>query len=211
LAQQFLQKHPTAGMVLVSGFLRANQVNPLASFRGYAFVEKGDSAINDILRELGRVVRSKLVFVCMPFARKFDDIYEAGIKPVILECGFKCARADDLEHNKDILDVVYDQIKSAHIVVADMTGRNPNVYYEVGYAHALGKDVVLLTQRIDDSPFDLRGFKHIVYEGRITVLKEMLAQRLQSMPSDEFETKTTLIPLDKSRPLKPRFKNVNLR
>ena len=55
------------------------------------------------------------------------------------------------------------------------------MYYEVGYAHALGKEVILLTQRADDLPFDLRGFNHIVYEGRITVLKEKLAQRLKAM------------------------------
>jgi nucleoside 2-deoxyribosyltransferase len=89
-----------------------------------------------------------------------------------------------MEHNKGILEVVYDQIKSAHVVVADMTGRNSNVYYEVGYAHALGKDVVLLTQRAEDLPFDLRGFNHIIYEGRITVLKEKLAQRLNAMLSE---------------------------
>ncbi len=198
LAQQFCLKHPTAGMVLVSGFLRANQVNPLAGVRGYAFVEKGESAIEDILRQLGRVVRSKLVFVCMPFAQEFEDFYEAAIKPVILECGLKCERADELEHNRDILKVVYDQIKSAHIVVADMTGRNPNVYYEVGYAHALGKDVVLLIQRADGLPSDLRGFNHIVYEGRITVLKEKLTQRLKAMLSDGFGKNTALVPPNKT-------------
>ena len=119
------------------------------------------------------------VFVVMPFASEFDDIYEAGIKPVVCESGFKCVRADELEHNKGVLEVVYEQIKSAHLVVADMTGRNPNVYYEVGYAHALGKDVVLLTKRAEELPVDLRGFNHIVYEGRITVLRKRLAQRLK--------------------------------
>ena len=102
---------------------------------------------------------------------------------LVWESGFKCVRSDELQHNAGMMDVVYENIKSAHIVVADMTGRNPNVFYEVGYAHALGKDVVLLAQRAEDLPFDLRGFNHIVYEGRIMVLKEKLAQRLKAMLS----------------------------
>jgi nucleoside 2-deoxyribosyltransferase len=93
-------------------------------------------------------------------------------------------RADELEHNRGAVQVVYDQIQSAHLVVADMTGRNSNVYYEVGYAHALGKDVILLTHRAEDLPFDLRGFNHIVYDGRITILKDKLAQRLKAIQSD---------------------------
>ena len=183
LAQQFAAKHPTSGVVLVSKFFRASEVNSLAPLLHCAFVEKNKTVIADVVQLLGRVVRSKFVFVCMPFAETFVDVYEAGIKPAVEECGFKCVRADEIEHNEGILEVIYDQIKSAHIVVADMTGRNPNVYYEVGYAHALGKDVVLLTQRADELPIDLRGFNHIVYEGRITLLKEKLTQRLKAMLS----------------------------
>ena len=59
-----------------------------------------------------------------------------------------------------------------------MTGRNPNVFYEVGYAHALQKEVILLTQDADDIPFDLRVHNHIVYEGKIMRLQELLRKRL---------------------------------
>jgi len=105
------------------------------------------------------------------------------MKSVLLEYGYKCIRADELEHNKGILGAIYEHIESAHIVIADMTGRNPNVYYEVGYAHALGKEVVLLIQQANELPFDLRGFNHVVYEGRITLLKERLARRLKALLS----------------------------
>ena len=181
LAREFSSKYPSSCMVLVSQYVTARWVNEFAGFANHAFVEKGKTAIDDLIREIGRIVKSRFAFVCMPFASEFSDFYEVGIKPVVLKSGFKCMRADELEHNKGILAVVYEQIQAAHIVIAEMTGRNPNVYYEVGYAHALGKEVVLLTQRADELPFDLRGFNHIVYEGRITVLKEKLAQRLKAM------------------------------
>jgi CheY-like chemotaxis protein/nucleoside 2-deoxyribosyltransferase len=184
LAREFASKYPTSCMVLVSQFVTAKWVNQFAGFPNHAFVEKGETVIEDLIQEIGRIAKTKFAFVCMPFAQEFEDFYDSGIKPVVLECGFKCVRADELQHNKGILEVVYDRIKSAHIVVADMTGRNPNVYYEVGYAHALGKEVVLLAQRADDLPFDLRGFNHVIYESRITVLKEKLNQRLKSMLTD---------------------------
>lgn len=60
-----------------------------------------------------------------------------------------------------------------------MTDRNPNVFYEVGYAHALGKIVLLLTQKTDDIPFDLKHRQHIVYEGDIEKLKKELVEKLK--------------------------------
>ena len=60
-----------------------------------------------------------------------------------------------------------------------MTGRNANVFYEVGYSHALGKTTILLTQNADDIPFDLKHFPHIVYDAKITTLRDNLLQRLK--------------------------------
>jgi len=59
-----------------------------------------------------------------------------------------------------------------------MTGRNPNVFYEVGYAHALGKTVILLTRNTDDIPFDLKHYPHIIYGGSIAGLKDDLGKRI---------------------------------
>jgi CheY-like chemotaxis protein len=184
LAREFSSKYPASCVVFVSQFVTARWVNELAGFPNHAFLEKGNTVLEDLVHKIGRIAKTKFAFVCMPFSPKFDDLYQLGIKPVVEAFAFKCVRADKLEHNRGILEVVYDHIATAHLIVADMTGRNPNVYYEVGYAHALGKDVVLLTQRAAELPFDLRGFNHIVYEGRITVLKEKLAQRLKAMLSN---------------------------
>lgn len=119
------------------------------------------------------------VFVLMPFSSEFHDVYELGIKAACSEAGAYCERVDDQIFEESILDRIYNQISKADLLVADMTGRNPNVFYEVGYAHALGKRVILLTQRSEDIPFDLKHYPHIVYGGRISELKSELSKRIR--------------------------------
>ncbi len=92
----------------------------------------------------------------MPFDSSFDDIYKFGIKGAAEDAGAYAERIDEQIFSEGILDRVFNQINKADVIVADMTGRNPNVFYEVGYAHALGKIVLLLTQQADDIPFDLK-------------------------------------------------------
>ncbi|MBC7878955.1 MAG: hypothetical protein H7Y59_17425 [Anaerolineales bacterium] len=118
------------------------------------------------------------VFVLMPFAKEFDDIYEFGIKIACQEVDAYCERVDEQIFTGSILDRVYNQIAKADIIVSDMSGMNPNVFYETGYAHALGKQVILLTQKIADIPFDLKHYSHIVYQGSIKELKEELKKRV---------------------------------
>jgi nucleoside 2-deoxyribosyltransferase len=102
------------------------------------------------------------VFVLMPFHEAFNDVYELGIKSACAECGVFCQRVDEQIFDGTILARVYNQISKADLIVADMTGRNPNVFYEVGYAHALSKQVILATQNADDIPFDLKYYPRAV-------------------------------------------------
>ncbi|MCG7893231.1 MAG: hypothetical protein JAZ12_02135 [Candidatus Thiodiazotropha taylori] len=118
------------------------------------------------------------IFVLMPFNEKFTDIYELGIKAASIETGAYCERVDEQIFEERILDRIYNQIAKADIIISDMTDRNPNVFYEAGYAHALGKRVILITQKSDDIPFDLKHFPHIIYGGVITELKEELQRRI---------------------------------
>jgi hypothetical protein len=118
-------------------------------------------------------------FILMPFDDSFDDIYNLGIKESCNEVGSYCERVDEQIFHETILDRIYNQISKADIVIADMTGRNPNVFYEVGYAHALGKPTILLTQKADDIPFDLKHYTHIVYNNKIGILKNELKKRVE--------------------------------
>jgi nucleoside 2-deoxyribosyltransferase len=131
-------------------------------------------------RELERTLNAPYIFVLMPFHADFRDTYELGIKAVAVSLGLRCERVDEIEFNDIILEQIWKGIQRADIIIADMSGRNPNVFYEVGYAHALRKDVVLLTRDASDIPFDLLAHNHIVYNGRITQLRTSLEKRLSA-------------------------------
>jgi hypothetical protein len=121
----------------------------------------------------------QFVFVLMPFDAAFDDVYQLGIRAACSDAGAYCERVDEQIFHESILERVYNQIGKADLLIADMTGRNPNVFYEVGYAHALGKRVFLLTRNADDIPFDLKHYPHIVYGGSISKLKDELEKRVR--------------------------------
>lgn len=119
------------------------------------------------------------VFVLMPFSDSFRDTYQFGIKQACEELGCYCERVDEQIYHESMLARIYNQIGKADILVADMSERNPNVFYEVGYAHGLGKKVILLTRDSADIPFDLKHFPHIVYGGQITKLKQELSRQVR--------------------------------
>ena len=127
-------------------------------------------------------------FVLMPFDPEFKDVYEIGIKEACESAGAYCQRVDEQIFHASILDQIYNQISKADVVIADMTGRNPNVFYEVGYAHALGKRTILLTKSAADIPFDLKHYPHIVYEGSITKLRDQLKARVEWCIENPIET-----------------------
>jgi nucleoside 2-deoxyribosyltransferase len=118
------------------------------------------------------------VFVLMPFDTIFDDIYKLGIKESATNLGLRAERVDEQKYSEGVLDRIYRQIDLADIIIADMTGQNPNVFYEVGYAHAKEKLCILLTSSANDIPFDLKHRRHIVYEQSISKLKAQLSEDL---------------------------------
>ncbi|MBN2487936.1 MAG: hypothetical protein JXA98_02800 [Methanosarcinaceae archaeon] len=129
-------------------------------------------------KELETTAPKPFIFVLMPFDAQFNDTYKFGIKGAAEDVGAYAERIDEQIFSEGILERIFNQISKADVIVADMTGRNPNVFYEVGYAHALGKVVLLLTQNVDDIPFDLKHRPHIVYAGKIETLREKLTERL---------------------------------
>jgi nucleoside 2-deoxyribosyltransferase len=117
-------------------------------------------------------------FVLMPFDTAFNDIYKLGIKEPATTLGILAERVDEQIFQEGILERIYRQIELADLVVADMTGQNPNVFYEVGYAHAKGKLCVLLTQSSEDIPFDLKHHRHIVYGSSIGLLRTLVTEEM---------------------------------
>lgn len=118
-------------------------------------------------------VDNKLCFVIMPFTDKLNPIYERIIKPIIKELNLTALRADEIFTSKPIIEDVWNNIKKAKFLIADLTDRNPNVFYELGLAHAFNKEVVLISQSLHDVPFDLRHFRIIIYKDSISGADEL--------------------------------------
>ncbi|HFQ4917279.1 TPA: hypothetical protein ACGUTA_004752, partial [Vibrio vulnificus] len=94
-------------------------------------------------------MKKESCFVIMPFAEPFETYYKRIIKPAIDENDLYTARGDSLFRSTHIMDDIWNSIKDATLVVAELTGKNPNVYYELGLAHALRKPAILIASNID--------------------------------------------------------------
>lgn len=114
----------------------------------------------------------------MPFAVGFDDVFSA-IDGACSDEGLNCRRVDQIYNNAPIIDDIIDVIDRAAVVICDLTGKNPNVLYETGISHALGREVIILAQNIsEDVPFDLRHLRCIQYRGANQVGRDQLRETL---------------------------------
>lgn len=104
------------------------------------------------------------VFVATPFLPELKPILDDHVKPTVEALGLTIARGDDLFGTGSVMTDIWNVLSSARIVIADCTGRNPNVFYELGITHTLGIPAVLLTQDRGDIPFDVRHIRYIKYE-----------------------------------------------
>jgi hypothetical protein len=124
-----------------------------------------------------------LVAVMIPFSPAFSAVYES-LKEGIEAAGMRCLRADDIWERDHILDDVLSLIWRARVVIADLSEKNPNVFYETGIAHTLGRDTILVAQSMSDIPFDLQGIRALKYlnngEGR-AALSRGITSRLNTI------------------------------
>lgn len=119
--------------------------------------------LNPIFQGRDFMVEDDLCFVLMPFREPFYRLYENCIKPALEAVGLKVVKADDLFTPTAIIEDIWEYINRSRVIVADVTGRNPNVFYELGMGHTVGKEVIILTQEENDIPFDLRHLRHFKY------------------------------------------------
>jgi hypothetical protein len=126
-------------------------------------------------------LNNDLISVMMPFNAAFSATYYA-IKRVVDYINKECLRADDIWENSTFMQDVFDLIYCSRVVVVDFTGRNPNVMYETGIAHTLGKTVIPITQSLDDIPSDLghhRALKYLPNEEGYRALSNELHKLLK--------------------------------
>jgi hypothetical protein len=133
------------------------------------------------LRTAGYTSASKdHVFVAMPFKDEMDDVYHYGIQGAVRSAGFLCERADLSSFTGDVMDWVRERVRTATLVIADLTEANPNVYLEVGYAWGCGVPTVLLVKDTNHLKFDTRGQRCLPYK-KIKDLEDSLTKELKAL------------------------------
>lgn len=168
---------PEYGLAVLARALMAYQSATRRGFDNDLASAIASARIEDVRRQLGGLVSLEgfwgpvnphdggYAFVLMPFSPpRTTEIYEEYVKaPLMAQLGVECRRADDIYRSRAIMDDVWEAINGATFIIADLTDRNPNVFYELGLAHVLGKPVILIAERLGDVPFDLRGIRTIIY------------------------------------------------
>lgn len=134
-------------------------------------------------------------FVMMPFSAPFDLYYEHIYKGAIADAELEAIRADDLFRPSPIVADLWEMVLESTVLLAELTTKNANVFYELGLAHAVGLPVVLVSETMDDVPFDLQPLRVLLYNkdvpdwgaklGRAITssLRETLADPIKSVPS----------------------------
>lgn len=109
----------------------------------------------------------------MPFEESLREIYTEIYAPVCASRGIKCSRVDDIARPGSITRDIIEGILDSDIIIADLSGRNPNVFYELGIAHATGNKTIMTSQTMEDVPFDIRNYRVLVYERTLIGCKKL--------------------------------------
>ncbi len=118
--------------------------------------------------------------------RKFKDVLDYIIRPAVEESGYnlKVVRADDINRSGSIIKDILQSLIDSYVVIADLTEQNPNVFYELGVRHALKPRTILISEKSDHIPFDLKDYRTIIYENSargVNVFKKKLKEYLDVM------------------------------
>lgn len=149
----------------------------------FNFFEKGASAIqfvDRLLPELGRLRLRQTCFVAMPFAKEYDNLF-ATLQAIARKAGYTPVRVDRIVFNESIMERIFSEIRNAKLVVFLATDQNPNAFYECGFAVALNKEVITLTDTFANLPFDIRDRTAIAYGSDLIAMEESLLLRLKDI------------------------------
>ena len=124
------------------------------------------------ITDIKSIIKKRNVFVLTPFHTRYEKTYEI-ILSVCNKVGLKCSRGDEEFIRGGVLSHILNELLSSSIIIANIDGRNPNVFYELGIAHALDKDVIILSSSIKDVPFDLKSQRLIVWKNPEELAKEL--------------------------------------
>jgi len=125
----------------------------------------------------------------MPFKNDLEEIYKLYIKKPLLELGYNVKRADDISKSTSILEDIVNHIIKSDIIIADLTYKNPNVFYELGRAHQLKKWMVQIAQEGEELPFNLKLIRTIFYKtdnSGLERLKEQIILYIETFEKEKY-------------------------
>lgn len=168
----------------------ANRAKRLTGFLADIISAAGEHSTNSsaagvqILPDAGTTSDAKKhVFVAMPYNEEMQDAYELAISEAVNAAGCLCERCDRAVFTGDVLDRIKKRIASATLVIADMTGANPNVYLEVGYAWGKRVPTLLVAKTGEELQFDVRTHRCIYYRN-FSDLKRQMLQLIPKLMAD---------------------------
>ncbi|SEP66846.1 hypothetical protein SAMN05428969_0381 [Devosia sp. YR412] len=129
----------------------------------------------------------KLVFVLTPFLENEDRVFRS-IKLVCNGLGLNCVRGDEKFVSGEVLPHIVRLMMKSAIIIANVGGRNPNVFYELGIAHTVGRTTILLSETIDEVPFDIKTKRVITYHDSLTLEKRVRAALAHALSIPEFQS-----------------------
>ena len=193
MIKELNRQQPKTKIIIVSGFELDEELKKrLLDVEYSGYVHKGDlrknyiDLVHEEIQNIQKQPISKKCFVIMPFSdtdscstEEWDDIFENTIKSAVEKSGYgySCNRASlNIGH---IINDILDNLNKADVVIADLTDRNPNVFYELGVRQTLRDSTILITQSIDDVPFDLRPYAVIKYEWKTKNGKKHFKDRIK--------------------------------
>mgnify|MGYP001587936746 FL=1 len=156
----------------------------------------------------------KLCFVIMPFSEERMEVFTHGIAPACEKAGFAAVRVDQLKGHFNINRKIIEHIFSSDAVIAEITDKNPNVFYEMGVAHSIGNKTIMVAQNAKDLPFDIRNYRCLIYEQSETGLQQLQKQIVESLqelekwgqspsnPVQDFKPEDAFIPKSKAELLR---------
>jgi len=138
--------------------------------------------IDSVYKKIVTLRKRQTCFVAMPFNKKYSRLYKT-IKKCVENCFYKCIRVDQQVFTKSIIDKIFQEIEDCKFVIFAANDQNPNAFYECGYAVALDKEVITITDSYKNLPFDIRDRNAVEYRDDIEYLERELTGRINKLTS----------------------------
>lgn len=158
---------------------------------------------------MANIKTEKTCFVIMPFSDDMAEVYWKAIQPACDKAGFSALRVDQLEGVYNINQKIIEHIFSSHVIIADLTNWRPNVFYEMGVAHAIDNKTIMIIQKKDKVPFDVHSYRCIEYEQTEVGLAKLSNSLVNSLKSFDAWRQYPTNPVQQFKPFEAFVPNSN--